>query len=172
MILYNDPVEQALTEAKLLWLLGPPGAGKTTWAKQQAQRVAGLRVVELGQFLTPFQLLNQGRPGMRQAKGALMEAMRALAHAPNAPERLMVIAVDVPEASLWPTRPNERVLFIRPAPGRWQRQLLARPPRSTPTPTLEQALDLDQRLQPWEHDRDLLHIEPPFDPNLLGQSSD
>jgi hypothetical protein len=166
----RDLVEQALQSAKLLWLLGPPGAGKTTWSKQQAKRLAGLRVVELGQLLAPFQLPNQGRPGMMRAKGAMIEALRALAHAPEAPERFLVIAVDVPQESLCPVRPDECVLLLRPEPERWQRQLSARPTRVAPSATLEQAADIDQRLQSWKHG--LLRVSTDFDPSLLGQSSD
>lgn len=144
-----DPVNEALGTARLIWLLGPPGAGKTTLAKQQQPRFPSLRLIDIGDLLAPLVLESGRRPGMKRAKVHIFEALRELAHAPKAPERFLVTSTDAEQEVFFPLRDGEAVLLLLPLYDQWLRQLRERPPRPAPSASMEEAHNDYHRFASW-----------------------
>lgn len=113
---------------RLTWLVGPPGAGKTTLAAER--QAAGTRVVQLSDMLAPLIEPPRIRKGVLAANGTLVRAIRALELHPDNRERapLLVVAGLVPEEDLFAGDPrDEEVWLLLPPRGRWSVQLRRRP---------------------------------------------
>ncbi|HEX4417721.1 MAG TPA: hypothetical protein VH165_07470 [Kofleriaceae bacterium] len=112
--------------SRLTWLVGPPGAGKSTYA---LRRHVDARVVELNAMLAPLVDDLRLRKGVLSANGRLVQAVRHVELHPDhamLPD-LLVVAGLVPEEALFPLTPYEEVLLLLPDRARWDRQLRARP---------------------------------------------
>jgi hypothetical protein len=158
--------------SRITWLVGPPGAGKSTHSRQQ-QGTA--RIVELTSMLGPLVDPLRLRKGVLSANGRLVDAIRAIEHHPDhahLPE-LLVVAGLVPEAALFPLRESEEVVLLLPERSRWERQLRARPTdggSSGQYDDFEYAARWYHRFENWlAADLPIRRIEVPFDPDLLGR---
>lgn len=157
---------------RLTWLLGPPGAGKTTFARRQHEHA---RHVELDAMLGPLVDPLRLRKGVLSARGHLVAAIRAIElhpeHATHPP--LLVVAGLVPETSLFPLRPGERVWLLMPERSRWNRQLRERPCGSVQSPQYDDYEYSEiwyDRFSEWlSRGLPIQHIEHPFEPALLGK---
>ncbi len=111
--------------AQLTWLVGPPGAGKSTWAEGRVEHV-----VELTDMLGPLVDAHRIRRGVLTANSRLVEVIRAVVLHPDnrALPPTLVVAGIVPEEALFPLSDAEEVWLMLPERARWERQLGARPP--------------------------------------------
>lgn len=160
---------------RLTWLVGPPGAGKTTYARTQRELARHVEFdAMLGPLVDPLRL----RKGVLSAHAHLVEAVRAIElhpdHATHPP--LLVVAGLVPEASLFPLRPHEQVWLLLPERERWQQQLHARPRGSASAPQYD---DYEYSERWYDCFREWLnrglpihHIDVPFEPARLGRLAD
>jgi hypothetical protein len=113
---------------RLVWLVGPPGAGKTTFGR--TQRAVGVRVVELTDMLAPLVEPAGIDKGVLTANGALVRMIRALELHPDnrGLPPLMVIVGLAPEDELFAGDPaDEAVWLLLPPRERWREQLTRRP---------------------------------------------
>jgi hypothetical protein len=112
--------------SRLTWLVGPPGAGKSTFALRQREIP---RVVELTAMLGPLVDELRLRKGVLSANGCLVRAVRHVELHPENASRpdLLVVAGLVPEDVLFPLTFSEEVLLLLPERARWDRQLRGRP---------------------------------------------
>jgi len=156
---------------RLTWLVGPPGAGKSTWANGLR---AGRRVVELNAMLAP--LVNPVRmsKGILHANGALVRLVRELELHPDnrALPPLLVVGGLVPEDALFPPGEHEEVLLLLPPRERWEEQLRRRPTGGGSSHEYDDyayATQWYERFTTWSS-RGLpcTRLDLPFRPELLG----
>jgi len=157
--------------SRLAWLVGPPGAGKSTWALRQKEFG---RQVELTAMLGPLVDRLALRKGVLAANGLLVEAIRAVEHHPDHAELpgLLVVAGLVSEDALFPLKPGEEVLLLLPERERWARQLEARPVGGGSSRQYDDvaysALWYD-RFEGWlARGLPIRRLEVPFEPELVG----
>ncbi len=158
--------------ARLTWLVGPPGAGKSTYACTHER---GGRVVEFTAMLGPLVDPCRIRNGVLGANAHLVAAVRSVelhpANATLAP--LLVVSGLVPESALYPLRGDEEVLLLLPERARWEQQLRARPSgggSSGQYDDLEYSRVWYDRFEGWiAQGLPLRRIEVPFDPTLIGK---
>jgi hypothetical protein len=134
----------------LTWLVGPPAAGKTTWALGLQASSPAPRVLELAEMLHPLVDPTKPRQGMMQAKSLLIQAIRRVELDPanDGLPPLVVITATVGEKELFPLSGNEEVLLLLPPRDVWERQFLGRPPRHAPS---SRPMSLEEALRWYEH---------------------
>lgn len=117
--------EQLPEPARVTWLVGPPGAGKSTFAVQQT---VFTRVLELSDMMAPLVAPLRLRQGVLEANDRLVVLIRGIERQPShrglAP--LLVVAGMVTEA-LFPLADDEQVWLLRPPREQWLVQLRQRP---------------------------------------------
>ncbi len=157
---------------RLTWLVGPPGAGKSTFARQQRTIP---RTVELNTMLGPLIDALRIRKGVLSANGALVQAVRHVElHPANAaaPE-LLVVAGLVPEGVLFPLAQGEEVLLLLPERTRWQHQLRSRPAGYAAWAQPDERAYAElwyERFEQWcASGLPIRRIETPFEERLIGQ---
>jgi hypothetical protein len=156
--------------SRLIWLFGPPGAGKSTLARRQ--RVAP-RVVELTAMLGPLVDDLRLREGVLAATGCLIQAVRHVALHPEhaALPALLVVAGPVLEDALFPLGSSEEVRLLLPERSRWERQLRARPRGAGQYGDYEYAARWYARFEDWiARGLPVRRIEAPFDESLIGKA--
>lgn len=157
---------------RITWLVGPPGAGKSTFARRQREFS---RVVELNAMLGPLVDPLRLRKGVLSANGALVRAVRHVELHPEnaAAPSLLVVAGLVPEDALFPVTAVEEVLLLLPERARWERQLHSRPPGGGTSGQYDDyaySALWYERFQEWiSRGLPLTRIETPFDESLVGQ---
>lgn len=111
---------------RITWLVGPPGAGKSTYAASQP---ATQRVVELTEMLGPLVNPVRMRQGILGANGMLVQVIRHLELHPGNMHLppLLVVAGVVREEDLFPLSEQEEVYLILPHEAEWRMQLHMRP---------------------------------------------
>lgn len=156
---------------RLTWLVGPPGAGKTSYA---ASLPSSQRVVELTEMLGPLVNPVRMRKGILGANGLLVRLIRQLELHPDHQELppLVVVAGLVPEDALFPLDEREEVLLLLPERQRWHAQLHQRP---VGTGSSQQYDDYGyaavwyERFSRWvEQGLPCRTIPVPFRPELVG----
>jgi len=158
---------------RLVWLVGPPGAGKSTFVRRQ--REFG-RTVEFNAMLGPLIDPLGIRQGVLSANAKLVEAVRAIElHADNATlDPLLVVAGLVPEQALFPLDVREEVWLLLPERERWQLQLRSRPSGSGPRRKYDDfayATLWYERFGEWLTDAlPLRRIDVDFEPELIGRN--
>ena len=139
---------------RLTWVVGPPGAGKSTWARERQSRPPGPRVLELAHMLHPLVDPARTRRGLMRAKALLIQAIRQVELDPandSLPPLVVVVSL-IDEEVLRPLVPEEDLVLILPPREQWERQFLARStspePGSRPM-TLEEARVWYERYLRW-----------------------
>ena len=109
----------------LIWLVGPPGAGKSTFVRTKCS-FAFLELTEMLQPLTSPYSITQG---IMSANQRLVELIRHVKNESSNefPENLVVVVGCVCEEAIYPLLENEEVWLIRPDKERWLIQFTKRP---------------------------------------------
>lgn len=161
-----------LAVARITWLVGPPGAGKSSFARSQLEL---RRSVELTSMLGPLVDPLRIRKGVLTANARLLEVIRAIeSHPENALlEPLLVVAGLVPEDSLFPLRSSEQVWLLLPERARWELQLRSRPSgagSSQQYDDFEYASLWYEKFRDWQRrGLPLRRINVDFNPAMLGK---
>jgi hypothetical protein len=157
---------------RLTWLVGPPGAGKTTFAG--AQRAAGVRVVEFTDMLGPLVEPAGISRGLLAANGALVALVRSIELHPDnlALAPLLVVVGVAPEAALFAgDAAFEEVWMLLPERERWREQLRRRPGEG-PRPQYDDyayAEQLYARCERWlDEGRAIRRLTAEYQSKLLG----
>ncbi|MBK7536002.1 MAG: glycosyltransferase [Myxococcales bacterium] len=104
---------------QLVWVLGPPGAGKTTWVTRCMR--GRDRVFEFGEAM-PW--LDGADLGVRTAKRHISAAIRATeSQRPEGDRRLFVTTSYFGPEDLGPPQSFEHIVAIVPSEARWRAQL-------------------------------------------------
>lgn len=158
---------------RLIWLVGPPGAGKTTFGR--AQRGSGARVVELTDMLAPLVEPVRIARGVLAANGALVRMIRALELHPDnrGLPPLLVVAGLAPEDALFAGHhADEAVWLLLPPRERWREQLTRRPTKGPGRIQYADYAYAEQwydRFEAWiTAGRPIVQIASDYRPELVG----
>lgn len=159
------------SRARLTWLVGPPGSGKSTFGA----RAHGFeRVVELTSMLGPLVNGPRIRKGLLDANGRLVSLIRAVERHPDnrALPPLLIVAGLVPEDVLFPIGEDESVWLLLPDRERWMRQLRTRPVDGGSSGQYDDYAYSEawyERFGGWVERPGVHRIEVPFDAGLIGK---
>jgi len=159
---------------RLVWLVGPPGAGKSTFARTLEP---SMHVVEFDAMLGPL-VSEQGiRKGILSANSHLLEVVREIVHHPDNTRfrPVLVVAGLVQAHALFPLREGESVMLLLPNRERWSLQLRQRPVLTEHGRQYDDYTYAEhwyERFEEWlKADFPVQRIENIFDSNLIGKVS-
>ncbi len=166
---------ETMKPSRLTWIVGPPGAGKTTYANALRSHC---RVVEFTEMLRPLVEPVRMRHGILGANARLIELVRHLELRPENRDlpQLVVVAGIVEEKALFPlVDAGESVWLLLPSIDDWRRQLRNRPPTG-PAGVAYDDYSYAERwyaiFTSWVHrGLPLLLIQPAHRSDLLGHPS-
>ena len=160
---------------RLTWLVGPPGAGKTTFAG--GQLAAGVRVVEFTDMLGPLIEPAGISRGLFAANGALVALVRSIELHPNnvALAPLLAVVGVAPEEVLFAgDTAAEEVWMLLPEREHWREQLQRRPNIEGARPQYDDyayAEQLYERCERWlVEGKAIRRLTPPRQTELLGRA--
>ena len=112
---------------RLTWLIGPPGAGKSTFAKHGSHGFS--RVVEFNRLLFPIVKGTGITDGILSANHQLVKLIRDLELRPeNIAEKPVLVVAGILNADvLFPVSDLEEVWLILPEKQLWKKQFEMRP---------------------------------------------
>ena len=159
------------TPARLTWLVGPPGAGKSTFAAVANHGFD--RVVELTEILAPLVEPVGIQKGVLSANQRLVELIRELElrDENRALAPLLVVAGIVPRACVLPVREDEAVWLLLPDRERWERQFDERPAGEKLRPQYKDRVYAERwydEFCSWEHDANVRRVLTPFERDRVG----
>lgn len=116
-----------ITKYRLAWVLGPPGAGKSTFAHKIQHSYS--RVVEFDQLLSPLVDDYNISKGIFSANNHLIDVVRSIELHPSNLHfpPLLIIAGLIDFKHLLPISNLEGIFIILPERKRWLKQLKNRP---------------------------------------------
>ena len=156
-------------DSRIIWIVGPPGAGKSTWLRALGAASSKVRCVELGRSIQALVESTGMRPGGLQALGHAARAVRDLARRDQG-HTYIVATTGVPDWAL-PDSDDESLFLLIPERSRIARQRTARPARTAPAADdrefevhLNRALGLERR-------SGRRRLDIPFFQELVGMPS-
>lgn len=154
---------------RITWLVGPPGAGKSTFAALHEHGFK--RVVELTSMLGPLVNPPGITDGVLTANSTLVELIRTLELRDNnrGLDSVLVVAGIVPKTSVLPVREHERVWLLHPPRDRWQEQLHRRPTAGNQYSDYRYATLWYERFEAWKEEPGVELLSLPFEPGMIGE---
>ena len=137
---------------RLTWLIGPPGAGKSTFAKQGSHGFS--RVVEFNRLLFPLIRNTKITTGILTANHQLLKLIRDLELRPeNMEEKPLLVVAGILDADfLFPISDNEEVWLILPEKQVWKKQFEMRPSDSCEGKDYYEAYTDFSKSEKWYND--------------------
>ncbi len=128
----------------IVWLLGTPAAGKSTWLRALAIGAPAVRQLELAAWLAPFLRNDGATPGASAILESAVALIRTSALLQNS--TTVVSATQLPRESLASMDPQrERIVVLTPSQDTLARQRLRRPERPA-----EVVIAETERLDAWQ----------------------
>lgn len=154
----------------LIWLVGPPGAGKSTFVRLNSK----IPYLEFTDMLRPLTARWNLTQGVMQANTRLIEIIRTvrLASIKEFPRDLIVVAGSVYEEALFPLHDDEEVWLIRPTKDRWEKQFSERPKKYADTPQFKNfpfSDEMYERFESWLDYDNVKLVEVPFLQERIGK---
>lgn len=112
---------------RITWLVGPPGAGKSTFASNNLHGFN--RVAELNRMMFPILKNTHINKGILTANNQLVQLIRKLELRKEnmAEQPLLIVAGIISSEILFPLSQNEEVWLLLPKMENWKRQFEMRP---------------------------------------------
>ena len=154
----------------LIWLVGPPGAGKSTFVRLNSE----IPYLEFTDMLNPLTARWDLTQGVMQANARLIEIIRTVRQESidKFPADLFVVAGSIEEEAIFPLHDDEEVWLIRPAKDRWEKQFSERPAKYGDNPQFKNfqfSEEMYTRFESWLDYEHVKLVEVPFIQERIGK---